>query len=172
MKKSKQAYYEKQFERNWNNIKNTWKRTKSLIFSQKIKYSNETSSKIFLQTTDKEEISNLISSLHSNKASGLNSIPYAILFLLKNKISNQLVDLLNLTFMTGVFPSVLKTAKVVPFLIEIQNHIKATIAQSPCYQILKKYLKSLCIRNCIPFLIMLSLTYSLDSGNGIIHLIP
>ena len=74
--------------------------------------------------------------------------------------------------MTGVFPSVLKTEKVVPFLIEIQNHIKATIAQSPCYQILKKYLKSLCIRTCIPFLIMLSLTYSLDSGNSIIHLIP
>ena len=34
MKKSKQAYYKKCFERNWNNIKNTWKRTKSLI-SQK-----------------------------------------------------------------------------------------------------------------------------------------
>ena len=25
MKKSKQAYYEKSFETNWNNIKNTWK---------------------------------------------------------------------------------------------------------------------------------------------------
>ena len=31
MKKSKQAYYDKYFERNWNNIKNTWKRIKSLI---------------------------------------------------------------------------------------------------------------------------------------------
>ena len=34
MKKSKQAYYKKCVERNWNNIKNTWKRTKFLI-SQK-----------------------------------------------------------------------------------------------------------------------------------------
>ena len=25
MKKSKQAYYDKYFEKNWNNIKNTWK---------------------------------------------------------------------------------------------------------------------------------------------------
>ena len=32
MKKSKQAYYDKYFERNWNNIKNTWKGIKSLIF--------------------------------------------------------------------------------------------------------------------------------------------
>ena len=30
MKKSKQAYYE-YFEKNWNNIKNTWKAIKSLI---------------------------------------------------------------------------------------------------------------------------------------------
>ena len=28
--KSKQAYYEKNFERNWNNIKNTWRGIKSL----------------------------------------------------------------------------------------------------------------------------------------------
>ena len=31
MKKSKQASYDKCFERNWNNIKNTWKGIKSLI---------------------------------------------------------------------------------------------------------------------------------------------
>ena len=37
-----------------------------------------------------------------------------MLFLLKNEISKQLADLFNLSFMTGVFPSVLKTAKVVP----------------------------------------------------------
>ena len=69
---------------------------------------------IFLQPTDKEEIANIISSLNSNKASGPNSIPYRILFLLKNDISKQLADLFNLSFLTGVFPSVLKTAKVVP----------------------------------------------------------
>ena len=31
MKESKQDYYDRYFERNWNNIKNTWKRIKSLI---------------------------------------------------------------------------------------------------------------------------------------------
>ena len=31
MKKSKQAYHDKYFERNWNKIKNTWKGIKSLI---------------------------------------------------------------------------------------------------------------------------------------------
>ena len=32
MKKSKQAYYDRYFEKNWENIKNTWKGIKSLIF--------------------------------------------------------------------------------------------------------------------------------------------
>ena len=163
MKKSKQAYYDKYFEKNWN-IKNTWKGIKSLISlktkassvltvlsrengdaitnpydiantfnnyvasiaettKKSIKYphkhfsdylSNESSGAIFLQPTDKEEIANIISSLNSSKASGPNSIPYRILFLLKNEISKHLADLFNLSFMTGVFPSVLKTAKVIP----------------------------------------------------------
>ena len=155
MNKSKQAYYDKYFEKKWNNIKNTWKTIKSLIFlrteacsvptvlslengdtitnpydiantfnnyfvsiaettKRSIKYShkhfsdylsNESSSTIFLQPTDKEEITSIISSLNSNKVSGPNSIPYRILFPLKNEISKQLADLLNLSFMTGVYLS-------------------------------------------------------------------
>ena len=31
MKKSKQAYHDRYFEKNWKNIKNTWKGIKSLI---------------------------------------------------------------------------------------------------------------------------------------------
>ena len=73
--------------------------------------SNESSSTIFLQPTDKEEIANSISSLNSNKASGPNSIPYRILSLLKNEISKQSADLVNLSLKTGVFPSVLKLQK-------------------------------------------------------------
>ena len=61
-----------------------------------------------LKRRNKEEIANIISSLNSNKASNPNTIPYRILFLLKNEISKQLEDLFNLSFMTGVFPSVPK----------------------------------------------------------------
>ena len=167
MKKSKQPYYDKYFERNWNNIRNTWKGTKSFIslktvassvptvlsldngdnitnpygiantfnnyFASKAEttkknikhshkhFSNESSSTIFLQPTDKEEIANIISSLNSNKASCPNSIPYRILFLLKNEISKQLADLFNFSFITGVFSSVLKTDKKFLFLRKILN---------------------------------------------------
>ena len=47
--------------------------------------SNENNNTIFLQPTNKEEMANIISYLNSNKASGPNSIPYRILFLLKMK---------------------------------------------------------------------------------------
>ena len=36
MKKSEQAYYDKFFERNWNNVKNTWKWIKSIISLKKV----------------------------------------------------------------------------------------------------------------------------------------
>ena len=39
---------------------------------------------------------------------------YRILFLPKDEISKQLTDLFNLSFMTGIFLSVLKIAKVFP----------------------------------------------------------
>ena len=86
-----------------------------LVFFQHFSdYLSNESDITILQPTDKEEITNIISSLNSSKASGPNSIPYRILFLLKNEISKQLADLFNLSFMTGVFPFVLKTTKVVP----------------------------------------------------------
>ena len=72
---------------------------------------NRNSSTIFLQPTDKEEKANIISSLNSNKASGPNSVPYRILFLLKNEISKQLADVFNFSFMTGVFLLYLKLQK-------------------------------------------------------------
>ena len=91
-----------------NNLKHSHKH-----FSDYLK--EECESTIFLKPTIKEEIGNIISSLNSNKASGPNSIPYRILFLLKNEISMQLAVLFNLSFVTGgIFPSILKTAKVVP----------------------------------------------------------
>ena len=55
--------------------------------------SNESDSTIFLQPTDKEELTNIISSLNTSKSSGPNIIPYRILFPLKNTISKQLADL-------------------------------------------------------------------------------
>ena len=55
-----------------------------------------------------------MSSLDSNKSTGPNSIITKILKLLKNDISTQLSDIFNVSFSTGVFPSILKIEEVIP----------------------------------------------------------
>ena len=135
--------------------------------------SNENNNTIFLQPTDKEEIANIISSLNSNKASGPNSIPYRILFLLKNEISKQLADLFNLSFMTGIFPSVIKTAKVVPVFKKDSKLDNCYYRPIPLLSNIEKILENLCIRDYIPFSIAtISIIYSLDLDNNILHLMP
>ena len=214
MKKSKQAYYDKYFEKYWNNIKNTCKGIKSLISlktkassvptvlsrengdtitnpydivntfnnyfasiaettKRSIKYShkhfsdylsNESSCTIFLQPTDKEEVANIISTLNSNKASGPNSIPYRILFLLKNEMSNQLADLFNLSFKTGVFPSVLKTAKVIPIFKKDSKLDRSNYRPISLLSNIEKILEKLMYRRLYTFRNNKNIIYDLQFG--------
>ena len=67
------------------------------------------------------------SSLNSNKSCGPNSIPTKVLHLLQDQISNHLATICNLSFSTGVFPAILKTAEVIPIhkknsKLEVSNY--------------------------------------------------
>ena len=75
---------------------------------------NTTKNFFFLIPTNKSEVQNIISSLDSNKSVGPTSVPAKILQLMKNNIFSQLADILNISFSTGVLPTILKVAKVVP----------------------------------------------------------
>ena len=75
---------------------------------------NRSDDSFFLNPTEKYEIINIISSPGSNKSTEPNSIPTKILKLLENDISTLLSGIFNFPFLTGVFPSVLKIAKVIP----------------------------------------------------------
>ena len=122
--------------------------------------SNETSSAIFLQPTNKEEIAK-ISSLNSNKASGPNSIPYRILFLLKNDLSKQLADLFNLS---GVFPSVLKTAKVVPIFKKDSKLDYSFYRPIALLSNIEKILEKLMYKRLYTFLSKNNIIYNLQFG--------
>ena len=106
----------------------------------------------------------MFSSLNSKKASGPNSIPYRILFLLKNEISKQLADLFNLSFMTGVFPSVLKTAKVVPVFkkdskLDYSNYRPISLLSN-----IEKILEKLMYKRLYTFLNKNNVIYNLQFG--------
>ena len=75
---------------------------------------NENPDLFFLSPTNKEEIKFIRSSLDINISTGPYSIPSKVLNILKNNISEQLPDLFNLSFTTRTFPTLLKTAKVIP----------------------------------------------------------
>ena len=131
-----------------------------LSLSRSLSLSLSPCSTIFLQPkpTDKKEIANMVSSLNFYKAFGPNSVPYRILFLVKNKILKQLGDLFSLNLMTCFFPSVFKTGKVVPVFkkdskLDYSNYYPISLLSN-----IEKILKILCIRDCIPFSIIMMLS--------------
>ena len=105
-----------------------------------------------------------MSSLDSNKASCPNSIPYRMLFLVKNEISKQLVDLFNLSFMTSVFPSLLKSAKVVPVFkkdskLDYSNYRPISLLSN-----IEQILEKLMYKRCNTFLNKNNVIYNLQFG--------
>ena len=88
-------------------VKFSYKSFKNFLLS-------EISDSFLITSTNKEEIYKVISSLKSNKSCGPNSIPTKVLHLLQDQISNHLATIWNLSFSTGVFSPILKTAKVIP----------------------------------------------------------
>ena len=105
---------------------------------------NRSNISLFISPTDKTEIENIISSLDSNKSVGPNSIPTKVLKVLQNDISSQLSEIFNISFSSGVFSSILKTAKVIfvhkkdfkldfsnycpiPFLFNIKKNLERLI---------------------------------------------
>ena len=87
-------------------------KAKIKLFDEFLQHANEIT--LFLKPSSSEEI---ISSLNESKSVGSNSLPTKILKLLKNDISLQMPNIFNLSFSTGVFPSELKFAKVIPIRV-------------------------------------------------------
>ena len=66
------------------------------------------------ESADALEVINIINSLDSSKGSGPYSIPSNILKSLKANLCHPLTSIINMSFATGVYPDLLKIAKVMP----------------------------------------------------------
>ena len=78
----------------------------------KMKFSNK-SFRSFLSSNNNNSCK-IKSSSNINKSCGPNSIPTKILHSVQDQISKHLATICNLSFSTGIFPTILKTAKVIP----------------------------------------------------------
>ena len=68
----------------------------------------------FLRACKSEEIFDLIVSFDLKKSTGPNSIPIFILKTFNHFFSDNLSKIMNLSFVTGIFPDICKVAKVIP----------------------------------------------------------
>ena len=96
---------------------------------------NRISNSIFLDDTDPEEISKIISSLNIKKAVGPDGISSKILHILKSVISPVLSNIINKSMQLGIFPDKLKIAKIIPLhkggkIDEINNYRPISILSS------------------------------------------
>ena len=131
-------------------------------FSKYLKNSNPKS--FFVSSTSPTEIALIIDSLNNNKSSGPNSIPVCILKLIKHDISSILSKLVNISFSTGVFPSILKEAKVIPVFkkgspLLVQNYRPISLLSN-----IDKIYQKLMYNRIISFLNKYNCLYSLQFG--------
>ena len=94
-------------------------------FSEWLKNPNQRS--FFLNPVCSHDVSKVIFSLKKGKSSGPNSIPLEIFDSIHDALSEILSKLINLSFSTGVFPSLLKIAKVIPIFkkgskLDVENY--------------------------------------------------
>ena len=75
--------------------------------------SNPVENSLFLKPADPKEIEAIILSLNNSKSSGPFSIPIRLLKTLAKVVSESYSLIVNDSFMTGVYPTNLKIAKVV-----------------------------------------------------------
>lgn len=69
---------------------------------------------MFLRPVDEMFVSNIILNLKNSNSAGIDDISTNIIKSCKNYILKPLVYLINLSFLNGEFPEVLKTAKIIP----------------------------------------------------------
>ena len=75
---------------------------------------NQIEMSFFIGPVDIKETENIINSPQKNKAWGPHSPPIKILNKSKKQLSATLTHLINLAFEAGIFPIILKAAKVIP----------------------------------------------------------
>ena len=70
----------------------------------------------FLSPVTEGEVQDFISTLNSRKGNGPNSFPTCLLKKSKSLLSYPISEIINISFETGKFPEVLKSAEIIPVL--------------------------------------------------------
>ena len=83
----------------------------------------------FLKPASEKEVISVINEMKTNESTGPNRIPTQILKISNQIICKPLTYLINLSFLKGIFPDLLKTSNVIPYLKEGKTKIITIIDQ-------------------------------------------
>ena len=141
---------------------------------EKRKYNGNKSYKDFLQNPmnismalyecDETEVKNLLLSLHPRKASGPNSIPTDVLHLLAADICKPLSHIFNLSFNSGIYPSMLKIANAIPIFKKDSKLIVSNYRPISLLSNINKILEKLMFKRVYEFLESNKCIYKLQFG--------
>ena len=134
---------------------------------------NGNSDSIFLSPVSPFEVNETILKLDSSKSIGPNSIPIKLLKILRPKVSHSLATMVNRSFSTGIFPSKLKIAKVVPIFKKGDPQVLSNYRPISLLPIFSKIYEKLMHKRIYVFLkekkILYPLQFGFQENNSIDH---
>ena len=118
----------------------------------------------FLTPTTPSEIFDIINSLNNKKATGPNSLPVYILKVYNPLFSDLLSKIINLSFVTGIFPELCKLAKVIPIFKKDNEQLCENYRPISLLPIFSKIYEKIIYIRMYKFLIDNNLLYNRQFG--------
>ena len=109
---------------------------------------NPTPHRFTLSTINESYILSIVNKLKNKNLLLNDEISNKLLKAIVNKLSKPLTIIINQCLLTGIFPDLLKIAKVKPFFSVVTLPNQTITDRFHCYQLSLKYLKESFIHNC------------------------
>ena len=143
---------------------NVTKRTPRSLKSPLDYLDNENPNSFFITPTAPHEIVDIIDVLKTGKSLGPNSIPIKLLKILSPHISSPLSQIINESFLSGVFPEKMQHAKVIPLfkkgcLVTVSNYRPISLLS-----VFSKITEKLMYKRLFSFLEVHRILYNLQFG--------
>ena len=126
--------------------------------------SSQNESSFFISPASHEEIEVIINSLKSGKAAGPHRIPIYLLEILSEYIAVPLCDIVNESFSSGIFPDMMKLAKVIPLHEKNSPKVPSNYRPITLLSVLSKIVEKLMHKRLYSFLEKYGILHSLQFG--------
>ena len=115
-------------------------------------------------TVDQNELLNLFATLNNNKSPGPDTIGPRLIKEIQHSILDPLLHIINLSFSSGVFPDLLKIAKVVPIYKKEDRSLMSNYRPISLLNVISKLIEKLMHKRLYSFLMKNNILYKYQFG--------